>query len=149
MRTAGPHLLGDGGEGSLDQVRIPGARQSDRLREAGRLRPHEPVQCFVVKNHRNAQPGVLLDPLLDRVGIVCLGTGTMAVTRPLDAPDSHSEPFGRFSRVEPPIGIGELPLGVPHAQHLCNLLLQRHAFQEVIHTLRRGQRGVLVIRPLR
>src|SRR5262249_10055493 len=57
------------------------------------------------------------------------------------------EPLRRPGGVEAPLGVGDRPLGVPEAEHLPHLLLQRHAREEVLHAPRRGERGVLVVRP--
>ncbi len=89
LRAPGPHLPRDHGEGALHQVGVPGARQGDGLREAGRLRPLQPVQRLLVEDHRDAEAGVLLHPLLDRVGELRLGTRPVAVARPLDPADAR------------------------------------------------------------
>jgi TolB-like protein len=84
-------------KGKSDDIRTIGAklgvdcvlegsvrRQGDRLREAGRLRPHEPVQRLFVEEHGDAEAGVVLRPPLDRVGELRLGARPVAVAGALD-----------------------------------------------------------------
>ena len=139
LRAAGPHLLRDHGEGALHQVWVPRARQGDGLREAGRLLPLQPVQRLLVKDHGDAEARVVLHPPLDRVGELRLRTRPVAVARALDPADPHPEPLRRTGGVETPLGVGDLLLGVPEAQHLRHLLLQRHAREEVLHASRRWE----------
>ena len=68
MRSHGPHFRADGRADSLHQVRIPGARQAYGLGEGrGPLRL-KAAQALFVKNCRHAQPRVVPEIVLYRIG---------------------------------------------------------------------------------
>ena len=52
--TARAGFVSNGGKDALDQRRVPGGCQSQRLRKAGAAVLHQPVQGFTVEQHRNA-----------------------------------------------------------------------------------------------
>ncbi len=101
-----------------------------------------------MKDHGDAEARVLLHPPLDGVGELRLGTRPVAVAGALDPPDPHLEPLRRMGGVEAALVVGDRTLAVPEAQHLRDLLLQRHAPEEVLHAFRRGERGVLIVGPI-
>ncbi len=120
------------GEHTFHQLRVPGAGERDGLREARGLPRLEAVERLLVKQDGNAEAGAVLHPALDGVRVLRLGPGPVAFARPLDASDADPKPFGCPRRIEPARAIGDGPLALPQAQHLADLLLERHAAEQVV-----------------
>ncbi len=66
--TGGDHLLTDDGADALDQLRVPRRREPDRLGELRRVACAQPRRALLVHDRRDAEPGVLDEIVLDRVG---------------------------------------------------------------------------------
>ena len=61
------HLGADVRRDVVDQRRVPGRRQPDRLRELHRVAGAEPADRFFVDDRRDAEPGLVDEPALDLV----------------------------------------------------------------------------------
>ena len=120
------------GEHTFHQLRVPGGGECDGLREARGLLRLEAVERLLVEQHGNAEAGAVLHPALDGVRELRLGSGTVPFTRSFDASDANPKPFGCPRRIEPAVAIGDGPLALPQAQHLADLLLERHAGEQVV-----------------
>src|SRR5687768_267799 len=68
MAAAGSGFEGSGGKDLADELGIPTAGEGKGLRKTGTPLSHMTVQDFVVKHRRDAQAGILNQPLLNRVG---------------------------------------------------------------------------------
>jgi hypothetical protein len=108
------------------------ARHRDRLRKARRLRALQTVQRLIVKQHRDAEPGVRLHPPLNRVRELGGRPGIVVAARPLDPADPDLEPRRQIRVREAAIRIAERLLPVPDAHHLGHLLLERHPPEQIL-----------------
>jgi len=148
VHAARARLRPGGREHPFHDLRVPGAGQRDRLREARGLVRFEAVQGFLVKQHRNPETGVLLHPALDGVSVLRLRPGAVAFARSLDASDADPKPFGRPRWIEPALSIGDGPLALPQAQHLAHLFFERHAGEQVVDPALDREGGIQVGRVL-
>ena len=153
--SAQPRLEGGYGEQRLDQFRIEAGPQRNRLREAGATDGRVAVETLFVKDHRDAQPAVLDEKLLDGVGQLRHPARVLAAARvagPAHLADAASVPEGLpgFGEIEIAIGIHQLGgLLLPYAHHLRGLLFQRHSRQQVAYALRHRQIALAVKRHTR
>src|SRR5437660_10709356 len=115
MHAARARLRRGGCEHPFHELRIPGAGQGDRLREAGGLLRLEAVERLLVEEHGNAEARAVLHPALDGVRELRLGSGTVPFARPLAASDANPKPFGCPRRIESAVAIGDGPLALPPA----------------------------------
>ena len=69
MRAACPHLARYNTKHTPVQFRIPGARQPNRLGEAGGIMSHVSMQTFADPERRDAQPGLVAQEFLHGVQI--------------------------------------------------------------------------------
>jgi len=136
-----------GGEDALHEVRIPGARQRDRLRKARGLFSFQTVQRFLVKQDGDAEPCVLLHPALDGVGVFRFGPGSVALARSLDAAHADAKPVGRVRRIEPAGRVRHGPLSLPETQHLADFFLECHPAEQVVDAALDGESRIQVGRP--
>src|SRR5262249_16008994 len=58
LHTTCANLSGDDGEYACQQLRIPGARESERLRKVSSAPSRVPMEPFLVKQRRNRQAGL-------------------------------------------------------------------------------------------
>ncbi len=167
LRAPRTHLAGVDREDAGQQFRVPGAGQADGLREAGGLGRDVTVQPLLVHHHRNAEPGVLHRPVLGGVGVV--GGLLGAATNHLGGA-GRAGPCARLLHGAPVGGagdladaVGEVLLGVgkreltfdgldqvlvlPDRGHLGDLLVQRHAREQVFDPFLHRLARVLVQGP--
>ena len=127
----------------LDQLRVPRGREADRLREADGVARDEPVQALLVDDGRDAQARLLHEEALDLVGqrgddghLEARGAGHAR-----DLPDARSEAL---------VGLAGLDAGAvedledPDRAELGELLLERHAAQEVVDAIGDRERRIEV-----
>src|SRR5215218_3642308 len=145
LRTAYAHFGGNRGEHALGELGIPGTGERDRLREARGLGTLQAMQRLLVEEHGDAEPGAVAHPPLDRVGELRLCTRAVTVARPLDAPDADPEPSRGTRGVEAAgCAVGDLRLPLPEAEHLGDLLLQRHAPEQIVDAALDGKSAIPV-----
>ena len=116
------------------------------------------MQALLVKQHRNAEPraaGKTLDRVdqLDRLAHVPVRSleriaGPLQVAGPRKLADAVRVQAARRRRIEPSVALEQLVLLRPDRRELRDLLVLRHACQEVLHTLLDGGRGVAIKRAL-
>src|SRR5439155_3702091 len=97
----GARLRRGGSEHPFHELRVPGAGERDRLREARGLLPFEAVESFLVEQHRNPETSVVLHPALDGVREFRLRPSAVTFARSLDASDAGPKPVGRARGLEP------------------------------------------------
>ncbi len=136
----------------LDEPWIERGRQPNGLRKARRIPGGMAVQTFLMEDHRNAEPALFDEELLDRVGQRGLAAGIQSaagVARPANLPNAVPVRKGRarLVGVERTFG-GDERVGflLPHAGHLRRFVLEGHAPEEVGYAARRGEISVLVFR---
>ena len=92
------------------------------------------MQCFLVKQHRDAEPRAVARPALDVVREFRRGAGAVRVAGSLDAADAESEPARCAGGSESAGGlVGDGGLAAPKAEHLGDFFLERHAPKEVVN----------------
>ena len=138
-----PHRVGE----LLEQRRLPGAREPDRLREDGRVPRHQSRADLLVDDCRNPQPRLLDERPLERVGEL----GNLFGSQPARTgdPGHLAEPVAQQHvclRPESPSIVCQLP--DPTAAELSHLLLEREPAEQVVDPLVDGARGVEVRRLL-
>src|SRR5213082_4132141 len=92
MHAARARLRRGGCEHPFHELRIPGAGQGDRLREARGLLRLEAVERLLVEEHGNAEAGAVLHPALDGVRVFSLCPGPVTLVRPFDPADTDPKP---------------------------------------------------------
>ena len=148
--AAEPGLFGRHREKRLDQFRIERRSQRDGLGETRAINGRMAMQTLLVKNHRDSQAAVLDEELLDRVGEFRHAARVLALARVAGAADLAQ------SAAILKCGLGLLQIKIafaidqglwlllPDTEHLCGFFLQRHAREQISHSVRSGQRGILV-----
>ena len=117
---ARPRLPRDRGRDVAHQPRIERRRQRDRRRKYGGSAPHDPVYAFLERQHRDAEPRRVREVPLQRV----VGDGIRPCIR------------GRpVLQPEDAVRIVVRRVGPAPRQHeeLPELLLERHAAEQVVH----------------
>ena len=116
----------------LDQRRVPGGGEADRLRVADAVAAHHAVQRLLVDDGRDAQPGALDEVPLDGVREAAhpraaprLVEPTTRVTWPMPCAIRSV----RLGRVEGAVGED---LERPEGAHLGELLVERHPREQVL-----------------
>jgi hypothetical protein len=155
LATAGSRLLGGDGHRPLDERRVPGRAERERHREVRRLRRHEAVQGLLVEHHGDAEARVLDHPLLDRVGElgvlaraahVRAGGGPANLAGARQLAEAMTEQCGRAARDEGALGVLQRLERRPARDELRDLLLDRHAPEQIDDALGDRAGGVLVQR---
>ncbi len=121
----------------------------------------EPMKTFFVKKRRNAEPRVLDRPFLDRVderdgllliaiGRLCGCAGLLQILGPRELPDAvRIELFGfRWNEACPFGAVSSAFFARPHRSDLRDFFFQRHAGEQVFHSLLDGCVQVLVDRDI-
>jgi hypothetical protein len=124
-------------------VRVPRGRQPDRLREAHRVARDEPVQALLVDDGRDAQARALHEEALDLVGQRG-DDGHREARRPghaRDLADARAQALLRLAVLE---AIAVEHLEDPDGAELGELLLERHAAQEVVDAIGDRERRIEV-----
>ena len=138
----GAHLRPDGVRERFDERRLPGAREPDRLRKDRRVARHQPGADLLVDDRRDAEPRVVDEMALDRVRELRRLRRAQAAR----AGDARTWPIPSFSswsrRASSAVGVGELE--DPAAPELRDLLLERHACEQVVDALGDRPRRVAV-----
>ena len=144
-RAGGEHLLADHARDGLDERGIPRGREADRLRKHGGVAGAEAADGFLVDDRRNAEPCVLHEHALDVVGELRPRDGAQVRGRadPRDVARTVPETRARPPDVEAVVGD---ELGEPHAAELRDLLLERHASQQVVDARVERSGGVAIDR---
>lgn len=137
MAAARPHLERRRREDARGELRVPRARERERLREVSALRGHLAMERLVVKDRRDTEPRVLDQPSLDGVRKGRRLARALSLVLARDLPDAvlhhHGRALGReVAAVDREVGLrsGLRPLR-PQADELRDLLLERHARQQV------------------
>ena len=150
VRAARPRLGGGHRVEPLDQAGVERRAKTDRLRETGALLRRLAVQALLVEDHRDAEPRLLDEEPLNRVGQLGHRPRAQAaarVARPPNLPEAVSvaEVRAGFAGVEPALLVDEQDgLLPPHAHHLRDFLLERHPREQVGGALVRVPCPVLV-----
>ena len=104
VRALGAHLRRGDGESLLDQLRVPGAGQADRLREAGGVQRHVAVQRLAEVDRRDAQAGFVAQEGLQGIDeLDSLGR---------DPVGAQSADKGQAMRANAPCGLGRKAVAV-------------------------------------
>ena len=120
------------------------------MRPAGR---REPVQRFLVKHHRDPEPGVREHPFLnvvDELGMFARVAASRALrcaadlARPRDLSDPEAQDFLRRGWREATVGVLNVFLVDPEALQLRDFFFDRHAPQQIRNAHVHGSAGVLV-----
>ena len=152
MRAAGAGLFRRHRIKCLDEARIESCPQADGLGKAGRPDGRVTVQAFLMKEHRDTEPRMFDEKLLDRIGqlrrlartLAHAGVGWLAagVTRAGDLADAMAVPEMFYGLGKIKIAVLVLQFGgflLPDAHHLRDFLRQGHAGQQVGNAP--GERG--------
>ncbi len=110
-----------------------------------------PVQALIVKEHGDSQTGILLHPLLHRVGVVRHLPRPTLLAGAGDLAQAKFEKYRGTLGKEVTIRINKKRLGVaeklailPCAFHLRHFLFQSHAGEQISHPLLDRQFRVLI-----
>src|SRR4029078_422635 len=143
LRAPRPHVHADRAARRAGDLRIPRARQSDRLREHGRLAGHQAGADLLVDDRRDTDP-----LLLDEIALAGvreqgrgLGPERARARDPGDVGDAVAEQ--RFGALALEF-TGTCELEDPGAAELGDLLVACHPGEEVVDALGDGARGVAV-----
>ena len=85
---------------------------------------------------------------MDGVGVLSLCPGPVPFVRPLDPADADPKPPGGPRRIEAALAVGDGALALPQAQHLADLLFERHAREQVVDPAFDGEGRIQVGRAL-
>ena len=119
------------------EIRVERRPETDRLREARALLRGMAVEALLVDDHGDAEARLLDEEPLDGVGQVRHRARAQAAARvagPADLPESAAvaEMLPGLLRVEPALVVDEhRRLLLPDAEHLGDLLLERHPREQV------------------
>ena len=149
----GADLASDRARGALDQLGIPGGAVRERGGKHGRAARHEAHQALLVRQRGNAEAGLLAQELLEPVE----GTNPLARVDAVAAQRTGDLAQAVNQALPHHLGVGSpgevvLPRAVaavlgkdqPERVHLGDLLVDRHAREQVLHAFRHGPLGVLV-----
>ncbi len=105
MHAANARLVGRHRVQLPDEIGIERRAESNRLRKAGCAHAHVAVEAFVVKRNWNAQPTVLDEKSLDRIGELGRFSRTRSAAKIARSPDlsdaiAMAEMTGRLGGVE-------------------------------------------------
>src|SRR5207237_10124356 len=90
----------------------------------------ETMQRFLVEQHRNAEPRAVTNPSLDGVDEFGFAPCIVVILWPFDSANANPEPPRRGGGVETTAAVGNELLLTPQAEHLRDLLVERHAREE-------------------
>src|SRR5689334_1181747 len=138
-----------GGKHTLHQVRVPRARECNGLRKARRASRFETVQRFLVEQHGNAESRAVTNPSLYSIDEFSFAARTVAILRPFDPSNADAKPPRCGGRTKMPARVRDELFLIPQAQHLCDLLLERHAREQVGHSPIDGKSRVAIWQLLR
>ena len=153
VHADGPRFPRGGCINPAQQIHVPGAPQRGALREDGRAGTHQAVRAFFRLQERNAQarplPGQPLEPV-QKLGLLAgafvenrVGQGEEAAPRPeLLQQGPGRELLHRLGLLRDRIAQARL-IDAGHV-HLPDLLLERHAAQQVIDSLVDRLAGVAI-----
>ena len=157
--AARPYLAGDHAVHLPHQGRVPGGRQRDRLGKAGRAHRCIAMQPFFMKQDRDAQACLSHRPFLQRID---QRHGLARITAARHARADRAFGVGWPREMSQAMGIArrqlghiklqpiveDLDLAFPNGGDLRDLLVQRHARDQVVDARLHRRGRILVERPL-
>ena len=142
--TAGARFGRCGREDTLHQVGVPATRERNGLRKARRPGRFETMQRFLVEEHRNAEPRAVTNPSLDGVDEFGFAPCIVVILWPFDSANANPEPPRRGGGIKTTAGVGNELLLTPQAEHLRDLLVERHTREEVTDAALDREPGIAI-----
>ena len=128
IRSLGAHLSRGDRQGLLDQFRVPGAGQADRLREAGGVQRHVAVQRLAEVDRRDAQAGLVAQEGLQGVDeLDRLGRGPVGAQAADEGQAMRAQPACGFRRKA--IALADDLADIKQPVELGDFFFERHAAQ--------------------
>jgi len=139
----GAHFSRSDRQGLLDQLRVPGAGEADRLRKAGGVQDHKAVQRLAEVDRRDAQAGIMPQEGLQGIDeLDSLGGDPVGAKAAYEGKPIGAQPACGFRRKTIALA-GDLA-DIQQPVELGDFLLERHAAQQVGHAFGNGKGGILV-----